>query len=180
MSKEKDNSVGSLTPEEVADAMALKESVSLDFTSKEDSGGTQFKPLEPDTFYKFTVDAVEVRERPQYDNPSATEKVIMITFTVDENLTGTDIYDIDGIKQEPGVRKYWEFLSTTALGFTSGGEPSKTRMCICALLGKDVEDDFALNDLDELLDKSCKAMLSLVKKQDGSPKNKVLKYSSIK
>jgi hypothetical protein len=177
MSKEENNGV--LTPEEVREQEELKKETSLEFTAKGESGGSEFMPLEDDVFYRLVVDKVEVRNRPKYDDPSVIEKIIMLTFTVDGRDDGKDIKDIEDNVQEDGVRKFWEFLSTTATGFTSAGEPSKTRACICALLDKDPEDTFALNDVDSLVGKSCKGMFSLVKKQDGTVKNKCIRYKSL-
>ena len=164
------------TPEEIAAQEALNSSVTLDLASKADSGSTNFLPLEED-FYKMTVEKSEVRERPNYTDPSVMEKVIMITFSIDGTVSGTPVKDINGVEQKPGERKFWEFLSTTALGFTGGGQPSKTRACICALNKVDATKELKGIKIEELIGKSCKVMMSIKDKKDGEKKNYAAKYS---
>jgi|1_EtaG_2_1085319.scaffolds.fasta_scaffold03508_1 hypothetical protein len=167
------------TPEQVEAQENLDNSVTLDFSSKADSGGTEFLPLEEDVFYEFSVEKAEVRERPVYDNPTEMEKVIMVQFIVEGRTDGKDIKDVEGTVQGPGTRKIWEWLSTTATGFAGSGKPSRTRMCIYSLLNKDLEEEFKGVKTGELLEKGCKAMLEIKTKKDGTKINKVFKYSPL-
>ena len=103
----------------------------------------------------------------------------MIQFTVDNRTDGEDIKDVEGAVQEPGMRKIWEWLSTTATGFAGSGKPSRTRMCIYSLLDKDLEEEFKGIKVEDLVGKQCKAMLEIKTKKDGTKINKVFKYSAI-
>jgi len=167
---------GVKTPAEVVAQDELENLVTLDFASKEDSKQTDFLPLE-ENIYKMTVDKAEVRQRPNYNDPSVMENVIMITFSVEGTVSGEPIKDINGNIQEPNSRKFWEFLSTTAKGFRGDGKPSKTRACIFALMGKDLQDEFKGVKTEDLEGKSCKVMLELKDKKDGTLKNSAVKYS---
>lgn len=167
------------TPGEVQAQEDLNSSVSLDFSSKKDAETGGFNPLENDVWYIITCDKAEVRERPSYDDPSTLEKVIWLQFTFDKREDGKPIKDSEGEEQKEGARLWWEWLSTTATGFKVTGSPSKTRACIYALLGKDIEEEFTGVKVEDLLGKSCKVMLEPHKRKDGSPANKALKYVSL-
>ena len=169
---------GVKTPEEVEAQEAALADFSLSFKSKEDSdtGGGDFKAL-AENIYKMCVQNIELRDGTDFDGNAC--QFIMVTFAVIEAMDGKDIKDIDGDKQEPGVRLFWEWLSTTALGFKTDGTPSKTRACLSALMGQSPEDELEIDNLSELIGAECKAFLTVTKKKDGTDKNKAIKFSKL-
>jgi len=169
-----------LSPEEVAKQEELNASVSFSLPSKEDSAGqSKFCPLNEDVFYEMTVSKAEVRERPNYNDPSAMEKVVMLAFVIDKTTTGEPILDINGKVQNNGERMFWEFLSTTATGFKADNTPSKTRACLCALMNTDVNAPLKISSIEELIGKKCKVRLGIKEKKDGEKKNYAEKYKSL-
>jgi len=168
------------TPQEVEAQDQLNAATLISFASKDDlkSGKDGFAPLD-ENIYKVTVSRAEVRERPNYDDKSVMEMVIMIEFDIDGTKSGDPVMDINGEEQKEGFRKYWEWLNPAATGFRGDGKPSKTRECISALMGTSVEDELPGISVDELYGKSCYAMLEVTSKQDGTKKNKAVKFSKI-
>ena len=166
------------TPEEVAAQDELNASVTISFGSKDEVSKGGFLPLDED-IYLMTVAKAEVRERPNWDDKTILEKVIMLEFDVDSTKGGGAIVDLDGKEQANGTRKHWAWLNPQATGFRGDGKPSKFRECICALLKQDVNDQLQGLAVDDLVGKSAYIMLEVEAEKDGSKTNKSVKFSKV-
>lgn len=164
-----------MSPEEVAEQNRLKANLNLSLKSKEDCETEGFALLAPDVFYKFTVERVELREQQKYQSTEMETK-IMLVFKV-AGVDGAPVKNIDGAV-ETNDRLFWEWLSTTSTGYKSDGTPSKTRQCLTALMGVNVDSELDLPDVDSLIGKKCRGLMDLRTKKDGGQKNVVIKYAA--
>ena len=149
----------------------------LDFLSQAESKTSDFMPLAED-IYKLEVITAKIVQRQAYQSTEMRD-YIQLELWVEQLDPGKPIKDVKGNTQNPGVRKLWESLDLMSRGFKPDGTPSKTRACLCALLKADPIKSFKLGSLNELIGKECKAMVGLAIKQDGSQKNKVIKYMQL-
>lgn len=137
----------------------------------------EFKPLKEGA-YILEVKEVKEEERNKYQSSDITT-FIDLCFWVNQSCEGKEIKDMDGEVQEEGFRQLWESLDINSHGFKANGDPAKTRACLCALLGQDIEEGFSFDSIEDLSGKKVKAYVTVGKKLDGTPKNKIISYSVV-
>jgi len=137
--------------------------------------GNEFQPLKEGA-YILEVKSVNEEERNKYQSED-TSIFFDICFWVMKKTDGGVIEDVDGNQQDEGFRQLWESLDMNSSGFKANKEPAKTRACLCAILNQDSDDGFSFDDPQDLVGKQVKVYLTVGKKMNGDPKNKIISYS---
>jgi hypothetical protein len=148
----------------------------INFKSKSDldSDKTKFALLKSDD-YELIVTGIEKGTQLKYMSKDEEEDIVNITFDVGGLRDGGEPKD-DEDNSAIG-RKVFFTARPNSIGFMRDGTPAKTRQFVAYALGvENIEDDFELEEWEELAGNTVYAEIVQYTNQKGKKSNKIVRF----
>lgn len=148
--------------------------MSISFKSKQTLDKERAFTLLPADDYELVITDIKLNERPKYMKPDEIEEVVDFTMEIVGLRDGVPAKDIEG-KDATG-RKVFFTGRTGSLGFQRDGTPAKMRCLVAYALGLGVNDDFDLDEWEQLAAKTIYAEIVQYTNTKGNQSNKISRF----
>jgi len=152
----------------------IKEIMPISFKSKQTLDKERAFTLLPADDYELVITDTKKDIRAKYMKPDEEEEVVNFTMEIVGLRDGIPAKDIEG--KDATSRKIFFTGRTGSLGFQQDGTPAKMRCLVAYALGLEVNEDFDLEDWEDLAGKTIFAEIVQYKNSKGNESNKISRF----
>lgn len=158
--------------------------MSISIPSKKELDEARTFPLLPSDDYLLKLAEVTQNlknvymAKPKKDGTIPQEEVVTIKFEVISFRDGADLVDENGDSVEKS--NIFFDLRPHRMGFMRDGTPAKSRQLVAFITEQDINEEIALEEWEDLIDKEVFAQIVIYKTQTGKSRNKITRFIPVK